>query len=292
MPRALFYWTGPDYVSTMEIPLLRGRFLTRADDVQAEQVIVIDSMLAASYFPDRDAVGQTVTIPHWGTARVIGVVGHVRHWGLDSSDPLHDKPQIYASFYQLLDQWVPTFRSDLTITVRTSLDISTIIPAIKSAVYGASGDQPVYNVHTMQELVSASMATQRFPMILLSAFAVLALLLASVGIYGVISYSMTQRVQEFGIRMALGAMQWDVLRMVLWQGLRLAVAGVTIGAAAALILTKALSSFSHLLYGVRGSDPSTLIAVSLVLIGAAILASYVPARRAARLDPIIALRHE
>jgi len=189
MPRALFYWTGPDYVSTMQIPLLRGRFLSEADDIDSQQVIVIDDLFVRTYFPGRDAVGQTVTIPHWGTARIIGVVGHVRHWGLDGSDPLHDKPQIYASIYQLLDQWLPAVRSDLTIAIRTPLDTTAIMPAIKTAVYGARGDQPVYNVRTMQELVSGSMASQRLPMILLSVFAVLALLLATVGIYGVISYS-------------------------------------------------------------------------------------------------------
>jgi predicted permease len=292
MPRALYYWTGPDYLSTMEIPLLRGRFLTPADNIDSEKVMGIDSLLADAYFPGQDPVGQTITIPHWGVARIIGVVAHISHWGLDGGDPVHDKPQIYASFYQLLDQWLPAFRSDLTITVRTPLDASTLMPAIKNAVYGSGSDQPVYNVRTMQELVSASMSSQRFPMILLSAFAVLALLLASVGIYGVISYSMTQRVQELGIRMALGARKWDVLRMVMSQGLRLAVAGVTIGAVAALIVTRLLSSFSHLLYGVRASDPLTFVGASFVLLSAALLACYIPARRAARLDPMIALRHE
>jgi ABC-type antimicrobial peptide transport system permease subunit len=144
----------------------------------------------------------------------------------------------------------------------------------------------------MQSLVSRSMAGQRFPMILLSAFAALALVLATVGIYGVISYSMTQRVREIGIRMALGAVKRDLLRMVIGHGLRLALAGVAIGLAAQLILARVLLSFSHLLYGVRATDPWTFLAVSLVLIGAALAACYLPARRAAALDPMIALRQE
>jgi ABC-type antimicrobial peptide transport system permease subunit len=166
------------------------------------------------------------------------------------------------------------------------------MPAIRKAVYDAGSDQPIYNIHTMQELVTGSMGRQRFPMLLLVAFAVLALLLAAVGIYGVISYSAARRVQEIGIRMALGAVQRDVLRMVMGQGLRLALGGVALGIAAALILTRVLLSFSHLLYGVGASDPVTFAAVSLVLIGAALLACYIPARRAARLDPMTALRHE
>jgi putative ABC transport system permease protein len=144
----------------------------------------------------------------------------------------------------------------------------------------------------MSEIVSESMASQRFPMILLSAFAALALLLASVGIYAVISYSMTQRVREVGIRMALGAMRADVLRMIVGQGLRLVLAGSAIGAVVALILMRLLSSFSGLLYGVGAGDPVTWIAVSFVLLSTALLASYLPARRAANVDPMVALRHE
>jgi ABC-type antimicrobial peptide transport system permease subunit len=219
------------------------------------------------------------------------VVAHVRHWALDDSDQ-YTQNQIYASFYQLLDNFVPAFVGDLTVTVRTPLDTAAIMPAIKAAVYGAGSDQPVYAVRTMQQIVKDSMSPQRFPMILLGAFAVLALLLASVGIYGVISYSMTQRLREIGIRMALGAVKRDVLRMVLGQGLRLTLGGVAVGVVAALVLTRVLLSFSHLLYGVSAGDPWTLIAVSLVLIGAALLACYIPARRAARLDPMMALRHE
>jgi predicted permease len=295
IPRAIYYPIGPDYVSMMKIPLLRGRFLARADNVKSELVVLIDSLLARTYFPDRDAVGETITVPHWGAARnvaarIVGVVGHVEHYGLDGS--MGEKPQIYYSFYQLPDEAVPMFRGDVALAVRTPLDPATAMRAIRNAVYQAGSDQPIYNIHTMQEIVSGSMGRQRFPMLLLVAFAVLALLLAFVGTYSVISYSTTRRVHEIGIRMALGAVNSDVLRMVIGQGLRLALIGVATGVAAALILTRVLSSFSHLLYGVRASDPLTFAAVSLVLLCAALLACYIPARRAARLDPTIALRQE
>ena len=291
-PRAVFYWTGPDYLAAMKIPLLRGRFLSRADNLQSEPVVAIDSMLARSYFPGQDPVGQMIMIPHWGKARIVGVVGHVEHWRLDGADPIHDKPQIYASFYQLLDAWVPTFLPDITVMVRTPLDTAAIMPAIRTTVDRAGSSEPVYNIRAMRELVSGSMARQRFPMMLLAAFAIVALLLASIGIYGVISYLMARRVHEIGVRMALGAGRADVLRMLLARGLRLALAGVAIGALATLLLTRMLPGFSRLLYGVRPGDPLTLLAVSLCLVAAALLACYIPARRAARLDPMAALRHE
>jgi predicted permease len=295
IPRAVYYPAGPDYPRTMKIPLFRGRLLSRADNLNSERVIVIDNLLARTYFPDRDALGQTITIPNWGAARnvparVVGVVGHVEQYGLDGA--VGEKPQIYVSFYQLPDEVVPAFREEVTLVVRTPLDAAAVMPAIKSAVYQAGSDQPIYNIHTMQEFVSESMEGHRFPMILLGTFAVLALLLASVGIYGVISYSMTQRVREIGIRMALGAVKRDVLRMVIGQGLRLAVAGVAIGALESLVFARLLTSFSHLLYGIGPNDPLTLIAISAVLIGVALLACYLPARRAAKVDPMIALRQE
>jgi predicted permease len=261
IPRAVYYPIGPDYLRTLEIPLLRGRPLSRADDVNSELVVLIDSLLERTYFPDRDAVGQSITIPNWGArrnvaARVVGIVGHVEQYGLDGS--VTEKPQIYYPFYQLPDEAVPAFRQEVTVVVRTPLDALTIMPAIRSAVYQAGSDQPIYNINTMRALVSESMAGQRFPMILLSAFSILALLLASVGIYGVISYSMEQRVRELGIRMALGAVKRDVLQLVIGQSLRLALAGVAIGVAGALILTRMLASFSHLLYGVRAARQSSL----------------------------------
>jgi putative ABC transport system permease protein len=178
------------------------------------------------------------------------------------------------------------------VVVNTPLDAAAVMPAIKAAVYGASDDQTVYRVQVMQQALSQSLSSQRFPMVLLGVFAGLALLLASIGIYGVISYSVVRRVHEIGIRMALGAERRDVFRMVIGQGLRLALAGVAIGAATALILTPLLSSFSHLLYGVGASDPVTFLVVSLVLTGVAILACYIPARRAMRVDPMLALRYE
>jgi predicted permease len=292
IPRAVYYWTGPDYLSTLKIPLLRGRFVSVSDTIQSAKVIVIDELLARTYFPQQDAVGQTVTVPHWGEARVVGVVGHVEHSRLDGSVRAYDQPQIYASFYQLSDVWIPSFRTDLRMVVRTPLDSTTVLSAIRKAVFEAGSDQPVYNVRSMQDLVSGSMSRQRFPMILLVTFAGVALLLASVGIYGLISYSTALRVPEIGIRMALGATGLDIVHMLVGQGLRLALAGVAIGMTATVVLTRVVSSFSRLLFGVGATDPLVLGVVSLLSIAAALLACYIPARRAARLEPLIALRHD
>jgi hypothetical protein len=272
----------------MEIPLLRGRFLTPEDNLRSEPVIVVDSVLAQTYFHDKDPVGQTITIRLWGPVRIVGVAGHVRL----ADDENRVRNQAYASIYQLPDEWVPLMYPDLTMAVRATVDGATLLPAIKDAVYGSGNSQPVYDIHTMQDIMTESITSRRFPMFLLGAFALLALLLATVGIYGVITYMTTERAHEIGVRIAIGADRWSILRMVVGGGLRLALIGVAIGVAAALILGRMLSSFSHLLYGVRPWDPLTLIAIPLVLICATLLACYVPARRAAGVDPMIALRHE
>jgi predicted permease len=290
-PRALFYWTGPDFLKAMGIRLLRGSYFAAENSTETERVVVIDSVLAHAYFPDKDPIGQSLNIPHWGVARIIGVVAHVKHWGLGDQQNYTDN-QIYASLYQLPDEWASFFYQNVTVTVRTNLDWGTVLPAIKAAVSAAGSDQPVYSVRTMEEMVSQSMSTQRFPMILLATFAGLALLMASIGIYGVISYAVVQRVPEIGVRMALGATKSDIFRMVIGQGLRLGLAGLAVGGAVAQVLTRVLSSFSHLLYRVGANDPTTFAAVSVVLIGIAFLACYIPARRAANVDPIVALRHE
>ena len=292
-PRLVMFLTGPDYLRTMGIPLLRGRFFSPEDTTNSPCVMVIDRVLADMYFPDSDPLGQTLSagFSPVGPCRIVGMVGHVKQWALnDSSTDI--QTQAYFPLYQDPDQWVPLNYPNMTIVVRTPLDVASVMPAIKSAVYGAGSDQPIFNVETMQQIVSESMSSQRFPMILLGAFAALALLLASVGIYGVISYSVAQRIHEIGIRMALGAHKRDVFRMVVGQGLALALAGLAIGVVAALILTRVLSSFSLLLYGVGASDPVTFITVSVMLLFVTVVACYIPTRRAMRVDAMVALRYE
>jgi predicted permease len=290
-PRTLGFITGPDFLQVMRIPLLRGRFISPQDTVSSPLVAVIDSELARTYFPGKDPIGRTITFPQVGDYRVIGVVGHVQHWQVGLSSPFLQN-QSYVSIYQIQDRWMTTIDTWTWVVVRTPLEASIVLPEIRKAVYGSGSDQTVYHAQSMTEIVSESMSPQRFPLILLGSFASLALLLASIGIYGVISYTVTQRVHEIGIRMALGAEKRDVFRMVLGQGLRMAFAGLAIGVSAALILTRLLLSFSHLLYGVGASDPVTLVSVSAVLLGVAILACYLPARRAMRVDPMVALRYE
>ena len=290
-PRAIYYFTGPDYQKTMQIPLLRGRYFTMQDNLRSEPVVVVDSLFARKYFPNQDPVGQTVTVAHWHTARIIGVVGEVKHWGL-GNPTAWTHPAIYGCFYQLDDEWIPGFRDSVSVAVRTPIDAATIMPSIKAAIYGLAHDEPVYAVRTMQQYISESLTAQRSPMLLLAAFAGTALLLATVGIYGVISYWTGQRVREIGIRVALGAQKRDILRLVVGHGVRITIAATVIGGAAALLLTRMLSSFSNLLYGVTAGDPVTLLSVSGLLSGIATLACYIPARRAASIDPMQALRIE
>jgi predicted permease len=294
-PRTLLFNTGTDYLRTMGIPLLRGRFFTIGDNTKSPCVAVIDSVFAQEYFPGEDPIGQAMTFgwepTPWGPCPIVGVVGHVSHWGLGEAST-STRAQSYYPLFQAADQLWPLGYPDMKIIVRTRLDVAAVMPAIRTAVYGGSSDQTIYDVHTMQEIASESMSSQKYPMILLGAFAGLALLLASIGIYGVVSYSVSRRVNEFGIRVALGAEKRDIFRLVLSRGLRLTLLGLAIGAVVALILTRLLASFSHLLYGVRASDPLTFIAVSAVLTLVAFLACYIPARRATRVDPINALRHE
>jgi ABC-type antimicrobial peptide transport system permease subunit len=275
----------------MNIPLLKGRYLTDQDTADSENVIVIDSVMAKTYFPGKDPLGQFITMNIWGTARIIGIVGHVRHGGLGAADTL-TQAQAYAPLNQFPDIGVSPLYSGLTVVARTRLQTASILPQLQAAISGENGGEPIYDIESMTNIISDSMTEQRFPMVLLSAFAGFALLLASLGTYAVISYSMTQRTAEIGIRMALGAQRSSVFRMVIREGSQLAMIGVLIGTVAALILGRALSSFSHLLYGVRAQDPIILGAVSLILMGASLIACYLPARRATRTDPMIALRHE
>jgi putative ABC transport system permease protein len=287
-PRVNLYWTGSNYLRAMKIPLVRGRFLRPEDTSESAPVIVIDTVLARANFPGSDPVGQTITIANWGTARIVGVAGHVRQWGLGDTGQ-YPQNQAYASFYQLPGQDVPEFSRYLTVVVRSPLSLPSLMPPIKKAVSGAGIGQPIYDVQTMREIASQSMTTQRSPMNLLGAFACLALLLSSIGIYGVISYSVARRTHEIGIRMALGAERRDVLKLVVGQGFKLTLLGVGIGIIGALALTRFLS---NLLFGVTPTDPLTFVVFSLLLTGMALLASYIPARRATKVDPMVALRYE
>jgi predicted permease len=292
-PRLQWSLTGPNYLRVMEIPLLQGRFLNSDDTTNSPCVAVIDSNFANKFFPDGKAIGHTITagFAAFGPCAIIGVVNHVKDAGLNDAG-VANQYQTYYSLYQVPDQWVPINYPDARVIVRTPLDSAALIPAVKATIYQAASNQPIYDVQTMRQIVTDSMSEQRFPMILLGSFAGLALLLASVGIYGTISYSVTQRVQEIGIRMALGADETSVLRLFIGQELKLGFAGIALGASGVLLLTRVLSSYSRLLYGVRSNDPLTFAAVSILLISVSAVACYIPSRRAAKVDPIVALRYE
>jgi predicted permease len=292
-PRMGWFLTGPDYLRAMGMQLLQGRFLTEHDDTKSPCVAVIDSNFAHAFFPSGNPIGHTITagFAAFGPCAIVGVVNHVKYATLQDSGPANQY-QAYYSLYQDPDQWVRLNYPDASIIIRTPLNVGMLIPAVKAAVFQAGSDQPIYNVQTMRQIISNSMSEQRFPMILLGAFAALGLLLASVGIYGMISYSVAQRIQEIGVRMALGADKGKVQLLFVKQELKLVLGGIGIGVAGALILTRSLSSFSRLLYNVGTADPLTFLIVSTLLIAIAALATYIPARRAARVDPMVALRYE
>jgi predicted permease len=292
-PRMGWFLTGPDYLRTMGMQLLQGRFLNEHDTTKSPCVAVIDSNFARKFFPDGKSIGHTITagFAAFGPCAIVGVVNHVKYAGLNNAGVANDY-QAYYSLYQDPDQWVPLNYPDASIIIRTPLNPASLIPEIKTAIFKISSDQPIYNVQTMQQIMSDSIADRRFPMILLGAFAGLALLLAAIGIYGMISFSVTQRTQEIGIRIALGAGRGKVLRLFIGQELRLVLGGLALGAVGALMLTRGLSSLSHLLYGVGSDDPLTFVGVSIVLICVAAVAGYLPARRAAKVDPLVALRYE
>ena len=280
-----------EYFQAMQIPLVRGRLLNEADDASALLVAVVDTNFARRFWPHGDAIGRRVGIdtipnsnpqmPRWRT--IVGVVGHVKHYALD----VEGREQIYFPHRQpLYGVFAPR---DMTLAVRTSQDPGSVTNAIRERIFAIDKGLPPYNIATMDQLVSTSVAQPRLNLSLLVAFAVLALLLAAVGVYGVMAYAVTQRTHEFGIRTALGASPTDVLKQVFLEGGRLAAIGLGLGLIAALLLTRLMAS---LLFGVSPSDPMTLGLVAVILALVALAACYIPARRAARVDPVIALRYE
>ena len=295
---ALLYATGPGYLKAMDIPLLRGRFIEPQDMHRGSHVVVIDDVLARTVFPQEDPLGKRISVADLSgdlgpeisvPMEIVGVVGHVSQWGLDSDMTARVRSELYLPLAQIPDQFMKGMAGSSTFVVRTGVDPLAMLPAVRGAVLQAGNDQPVYGVQTMEQIVSASIADRRFSMLLLGIFAGLALLLAAVGIYGVISYTVAQRTREIGIRMVLGAGQADVLKVVVTQAMLPVLAGLAIGLAASFGLTRLMAG---MLYGVNAGDPVTFIGVALVLAAVALVATLVPARRAIRIAPVVALRHE
>ena len=271
---------GPGYFQTLGIPLVRGRDFTDHDTNAALGIAVINQAMVRRFWPDADPLGKQITIDRRNWFSIVGVVGNVRQLG-QASTP---RPEVYLSYLQ-----DPVFWPYRTLIVRSAGDPLKLVGLVEQAVWSVNRDQPVSNIRTMEQVLADSVAQPRIFTLLLGVFAAQALALASVGIYSVVSYSVSQRTHEVGVRLALGAEQFDVLRLVIGQGMLLTGIGLGIGLAGAMALTRFLSSF---LYGVRPTDPITFAVVALALAGVALLATYIPARRATKVDPMVALRYE
>lgn len=275
----------PGYFSTMGIPLLNGRDFTRHDLPDTPQVAIVNSAFARKFWPNGEAIGKRISFssnnPKW--YEIVGVVGNVKHRGLD----IVDSPELYIPAFQPLfaDGNVPP----LYLAVRTVNDPLQAVNAMRSEVAAVDRDQPIGSLMTMDQRISDSIAPRRFNMFLLGLFAALALVLAAIGIYGIMAFSVAQRTHEIGVRMALGANAGDVLKLILRNGFTLALIGIVVGLLVAFAATRVLSS---LLYDVSATDPAIFLIDALILAGAALLACYIPARRATKVDPLVALRYE
>ncbi len=280
----------PNYLKVLQIPLKRGRFISEEDTVHSPAVVVIDEVLARKYFPNENPIGKRLNISPMGVQwEIVGVVGHVKQVGL-AEGAGDNRPQLYYATMQVPDKFAfPVAESGERFVVRTKGDPLATPRTIRAMFEKANSQQTIYGVQTLESIVFDSVASQRFTMILLGAFAVLAVLLASIGIYGVICYVVGQRTHEIGLRIALGAKRSDVLRLVLGESAAMAIVGVTLGIGAAFGLTRLLAK---MLYGVSAHDPFTFAGVAILLTAVALAASYTPARRAMRVDPVDALRHE
>jgi putative ABC transport system permease protein len=264
----------------MRISLLEGRAFAEHDDLDHPQVVIIDRTFAQRFFRGQDPVGKHLQLPDstQPPREIVGVVAPVLDTGLDQQP----RPTIYFPSSQSPDQ-------TMSLVVRTALPPSAILPEIKNAIWRVDKDQPIFDVRAMDQIIAGITSAQRVAFLTLDAFAFLALGLAAIGIYGVTSYAVMQRIHEIGVRVALGAQRGDILGMVVLSGVKLAGAGVLIGLLGAFGLKRFISS---LLFGVSASDPLTFAIVAALLFAVALLACYIPARRAAKVDPLVALRYE
>lgn len=280
-------WVSSDFFLTMGIPLRDGRVFDQRDNQEAPLVVLVNEALVERYFPNENPIGKRVTFdgsqsgPNW--RQIVGIVGNVKHSNMEDDA----RPQLYIPHTQFAIQGesIPI----LTFVVKTNTEPRSLVQALRGQILAVDQDQPITKVKTMDEWVGNAIAQKRFNMFLFGVFAATALLLAAVGIYGVMAYSVNQRTHEIGIRLALGAQTSDVLAMVVGQGMRLAVAGVGLGLIAAFALMRLLAT---LLYNVSTSDLTTFLVMSLILTGVALVACLVPARRATKVDPMVALRYE
>jgi predicted permease len=289
-PQAMFYLVEAGFQQAMGIILERGRFITARDNENAPVVIDIDDVFARTYFPDENPIGKRVHLEQFNMqAEIVGVVRHVKQWGPAGDPKSAIEAQFFYPFMQLPEKIMPLAAGSVAVVLRTQGEPAVIMGPVRGAIAQLDPREVVYGVATMDEVLASSLAARRLSMILLSAFAVLALILSCIGIYGVISHLVGQRTHEIGVRMALGAQPGDVMRLVLGQGAKMVLLGVIIGIAASLGLTRLMA---NQLFGVTSHDPLTFAAVALLLTVVALLACYVPARRAVRVDPLIALRYE
>ncbi len=290
-PIALATSVTPDYLKVMGIPMRQGRFFNDRDRMGSEPVLVIDDVLAQHAFGAQEPVGKRLWIPDMGPGpfRVVGVVGHVRHWGLAGDDQAQVRAQFYYPFAQVPDSLLRRWSELMSIAVRTHIAPLNVVEPLKRALRGAANDQVLYEVRTMEQLANDSLARQRFLLLLFGIFAGLALLLACIGVYGVLAYVTSQRVPEIGVRMALGASAGDVMQLVLRQSSQMIFAGIGVGIAAACAAGRLLERSVD---GVRSAEPLTFAVMVSILVVAALFASFLPARRASRVDPMKALRQE
>jgi predicted permease len=290
MPAATFFLVESGFREAMGITLLRGRFVTDQDNEATPIVIDIDNNFARTYFPGEDPIGKHIHLTEFNVqAEVVGVIGHVKLYALDADPPGAIQAQFFYPFMQIPEKVMPLVAKSVAVVLRTPGDPTSIMGPVRETVREIDPRDVIYNVQTMDDVVATSYAARRLTMILLTGFAALAMMLACVGIYGVVSYLVGQRTQEIGIRMALGAQRRDILVLVLGEGTKMALIGAAAGTAASLALTRLMA---RQLFGVSAHDPLTYVSVAVVLMLVAIAACSVPARRAMRMDPMKSLRRE